>query len=150
LTKPAVLGSPGTPGAQGVVGPKGDTGASGAKGDLGPTAGAVRGVDTTTVTTGSPIGASLLPAILTTATAGKVLVFATGTFAVTCAAACSRQIATVDGVPVPGVLGSRAVGIAVGVAAGQRTVRIVDQRTGNWSADFTSTDVRVVAVALGG
>jgi hypothetical protein len=170
LTKPTVLASPGATGpkgdtgATGAAGAPGDAGAPGAKGDLGPTAGAVGGFGTTTVTTGAEISAGLLPANVTTTTPGKVLVLVTGTFSLTCASACSRNItATLDGVAVPGVLGTlsvasagsitktiSAVGIATGVPAGQHTVRIVDQHVGTWTTDSASPDIRVVALALGG
>ena len=173
LTKPTVLASPGVAGATGPAGAQGATGAAGAQGEPGakgdtgapgPTDGAVGGSGTTVATAGVPISASILPATVTTTTTGKVLVFVTGTFGLTCTTACSRQIsATVDGNAVPGVLGSvsagaaasatkaiNAVGIAVGVPAGQHTVQIVDQHVGNWSSDSSGADVRVVAVALGG
>ena len=87
-----------------------------------------------TVTSGAQISASLLPATVTTTSAGKVLVLVTGTFGVTCTSAVGDISATVDGVSVPGVLGTvsvagagtatrtlSAVGVAVGVPAGQHT-----------------------------
>jgi hypothetical protein len=163
-------GEPGPAGAAGPQGPKGETGAAGPQGEPGPqgvpgpTAAFIGGPNVTvTPIAGTPISGS--PTTVTLTQPGKVLVFVTGTFGITCTTDdCSRRIgATFDGAPVKGAFttigagaGQRAellvnaVGIVENVAAGTHEAAITHAVTGPNTAQTRGGDVRIVAIPLGG
>jgi hypothetical protein len=150
-------GDTGAQGPQGVPGAAGEAGVQGPQGVPGPTSAGVGGFNTT-VSPGpwsASVGSSTS---VTLDRPGKVLVQLLGTFGVTCGGSCSRTIGVaVDGHTVPGAFatlngtgnGTIATGgLLADVAAGTHTVSAMEKTSG--TATPAGTDIRVVAIALGG
>ncbi|MDA0185453.1 hypothetical protein OJ997_34420 [Solirubrobacter phytolaccae] len=166
-----VQGSPGLPGPAGPQGPAGANGAGGATGPQGPagpqgapgpTSAGVGGFSlTATAPNTSGLGS---PTSVTLTQPGKVLVYATGTFRISCGASpCTRTFgATVGGAGVPGLASEvegaagenvaaplNLVGILPDVPAGTHAVRLGFGASSGVVGFSYGDDVRVVAVALG-
>jgi Collagen triple helix repeat (20 copies) len=166
LEQAGPAGPKGDTGAQGAQGPKGDPGAQGIpgpKGDPGPTSAGVGGLNATV----TPGGLTTLVSstAVTLDRPGKVLAQLSGTFGVHCAAAaCTRTVGvTVGDHTVPGAFAaltasgggnasstSTTSGIVSGLAAGTYTVSIMEKTTGSPAGTTNGSDVRIVAIALGG
>lgn len=157
-----VAGAPGVAGAQGVPGPQGEQGLQGLPGLVGPTSVGVGGLDATVAPALTSSGSNRTT--VTLRAPGKVLVFVSGRFSITCLAGvpCSRTIGVLlDDRTVPGafaVLGGdpgefavrefSTAGVVVDVPAGTHTAQIASAATGRWSGQGNS-ELRLVALAVG-
>ncbi|MDA0169934.1 hypothetical protein OJ998_12625 [Solirubrobacter taibaiensis] len=161
-----VLGSPGAVGPAGPQGPAGAPGAAGTPGEPGAPGLTSAGVGGTNMAALATSTSNVLsPASVTLDRPGKVLVFVTGTFTLTCGGStdCSRKFsATVGGRQVPGLVevieGDAAqfvskdlslAGIITDVPAGTHAAQIrFGESTGVTGFSYGS-DTRITAIAIG-